>query len=155
MARFFRRGVTKIYFLPAIATPAAPTSTEITAGTNLTPRVADTAGWTATTTPIEAPDADTRFVSNIPGSLTPAASSITFNEDDAVTDPDPLRTTLADGTTGFIVFFPKGKSTGKPAEVWPVRSAGPNREYNWTNANARFVVDFATVAEPTKDAVSP
>lgn len=155
MAKFFIRGTEKWFFLPAVANLAAPTSAEITAGTNITPRMATSSGFTASTTNIDAPDADTRFVGNIPGSLTPAASSITFNDDDAVSTPDPIKTLLADQVTGFIVIARRGTGTGKPAQVWPVRSGGPDDEHNWENAPARFTVGVATTSAPNKTAVMP
>jgi hypothetical protein len=155
MGKFFIRGIEKWHFLPACANLAAPTAPEIAAGTPLTPRIATTNGFTASSGSIDAPDADSRFTSNIPGPLTPVASSITFNDDDAVSDPDPMRTLLADQVTGFILIARKGMGTGKPAQVWPIRSGGPNDEHNWDNAPARFTADVFHPAEPEKNALLP
>jgi hypothetical protein len=155
MGKFFIRGIEKWHFLPACADLAAPTSAEITAGTPLTPRIATTNGFTASSGSIDAPDADNRFVGNIPGTLTPVASSITFNDDDATSVPDPMASLLADQVTGFILIARRGMGTAKPAQVWPIRSGGPNDEHNWDNAPARFTVDLFHPDAPEKNAVLP
>lgn len=155
MSKFFIRGIEKWKFCPAIANLAAPTSAELTAGTSLTPRMATSSGFTATRSAIDAPDADTAFVTNVPGSVAPAASQIVFNDDDAIVGTDPIKTLLADNVTGFIVIARRGFGTGKPGQVWPIRSGGDNDEHNWENAPARFTIDMFFPQEPEKHAVLP
>src|SRR5205085_5387574 len=98
---------TKVYFLPAVAVHTAPTSAEITAGTNITPGLQSLAGFTSANQAIDTPDADVNFTSNIPGEDRPDPCSLTYYEDSG--SSDAIRTLLAEGTNGFILIFPKGK----------------------------------------------
>lgn len=151
MAKFFRRGKTKIYWVPTIASASLiPTTAEVTAGTNLTPSVADVNGFAFTNSPIDVPDLSTTFTSNIPGEDTAADSSLTFYED---TTTNTLQTTLAKGVSGYIAIFFSGTAGANPAagdkaEVWPVQSTGPTREYSMGNDPARWMVAFAMTAPP-------
>lgn len=151
MARFFRRGKTKVYFVPTIASAAlVPTTAEVTGGTALTPSVADLSGFAFTNSPIPTPDLVSTFTGNIPGEDTAADSTITFYED---TTTNTLQTTLAKGVSGYIVIFPVGTAGANPAagdkaEVWPIQSTGPTREYSMGNDPARWSVKFAMMAAP-------
>lgn len=152
MAKFFRRGVSLIRFLPAVANPAAPSAGEIAAGTNLTPSVGGIAGFQLSNTPIPVPDLATVFTSQINGEDTVADSSLTFNDDDTTTT---IRVALAKGTSGFILLQPYGAGAGKRCEVWPVKVTGFNDEWTLDNANAKAVAGFAVTAVPTQNAVNP
>src|SRR5438128_11843330 len=103
ITKFYRRGVTKVYFCPAIAVPAAPTSTELSAGTDITPGMQGLGGFSARKAKIDTPDADSDFVDNIPGEQRPEDSSITYYEDKLLA---AIRTTLAEDTARFIVILP-------------------------------------------------
>jgi hypothetical protein len=153
MARFFRRGVSKIYFLPAVATPAAPTSIEITAGTDLTVDTSEIAGFSLTNAPIAVPDLAATFTKTINGEDTTDTSSITFYDQDTTTNA--IRTALAKGTAGYIVLMPYGNVTTKRCEVWAVTSTGVNDTWTTGNEAARFVVSFSINAVPVQNAVLP
>lgn len=160
MAKFFRRGKSKIYFLPAVANQSSPTGTEITAGTDLSPVVQAVAGFQLTNTPIATPDLSTPFNKSIPGEDTTAASTLTFYDDDGTGTPGisaTVRTALAKGTIGYIVLMPYGAGTGKRCEVWNVQTTGVNDEWSTALANdaARFMVGFAVLAVPVQNAVAP
>src|SRR4051812_13207821 len=92
MARFFRRGVSKIYFLPAVAAYSAttatgnPTSGEITAGTDLSQQVADISGFELSNSPIAVQNLKDAFTPSISGEDTVADSSLTmYDLDDSTT----------------------------------------------------------------------
>lgn len=150
--KFFRRGVTKVYFLPAVAVLAAPTSSEFTAGSNITAGLQSLGGFQSSNQAIDTPDADVPFTGNIPGEDRPEASSLTYYEDQL---SDAIRTLLPELTIGFIVICPKGKIATKPAEVWPVRVSAVNRVIDFSNVAALEVIQFATTAAPEKNAVCP
>lgn len=151
MARFIRRGKAKVNFLPTIAAATLiPTAAEITAGTDLTPRLADMSGWQLESSPVNTPDMNSRFVSNIPGETTVASSTLTFYADDAGTT-DALKTALAVDTIGFIYVRHSGVGTGKLADTFPVRVSSIGNEYSVGNDAARYVVTFAITAEPAID----
>jgi hypothetical protein len=151
MAKFFRRGVSAIKFLPSVA-GASPTRGEITAGTILTPQVADISGFQLSNQPIPVPDLSTVFTSQINGEDTVADSSITFNDDDASTT---IRTALAKGTAGFVILFPYGDLVGKRLEKWPVVSTGVNDAWSVGNDPAQFVVGFAVTSTPVQSGTTP
>lgn len=151
MSRFFRRGRTKFYWVPTIASTAfIPTAAEVLAGTSMTCSIAEVNGFNFKNTPIPTPDMCSTFTSTIPGEDTAEDSSLTFYED---TTSNPLQTTLAKGTTGYVVIFPTGTAGASPAaadkaEVWPVQCTGPNREYSAGNDPARWMSGFAMTAAP-------
>lgn len=142
MARFFRRGTTKLNFETASATP---TVTQINAGTPLTPAVADTAGWDFSNTPITTPDLSTTFDTQIGGPDSAGTPTITFYDDDASAT---IRTALAKGNAGFLVRCPYGITTAKRAEVFPVVITALNDAYTLGNEAAKFIVGFAVTSVP-------
>lgn len=150
MARFFRRGVSEIHFLPAVVSAAAPTQAEITAGDDLTPAVADINGFNVDNSPITTPDLATTFDSQIDGPDQASDSSLVFHDDDV---SEVIRDALAKGSVGFILLCPYGSTTGKRAEVWPVKSTGFNDEWGMDAVSARAKAGFAVTSTPTQDAV--
>lgn len=152
MARFFRRGVSEVHFLPAVADTDAPTRAEIDAGTPLGVDVAEISGFQLSNDPIPTPDLDTDFTSQISGEDTVESSTLTFYDQD---DSETIRTALAKGTTGFIMLMPYGDDATKRGEVWPVKTTGVNDEYTVANEAARFVVGFAVTAVPDQDSSIP
>ncbi len=153
MDKFYRRGITKVDWLPAIAGAGAPTALEIAAGTPVTPGLAGLAGFTSSATDIPTPDADTRTTSNVPGDITPEASSLTHYEDQLVDDIEAL---FEEGTNGFIAIWPKGKATGKPMNVWPVRVAACNPVYDLVGQTAATILTNLSITdEPRKNLVTP
>jgi len=153
MARFFRRGKSKVYFLPAIANASgSPTRAEITSGTDLSPNIAEIAGFSLANDPIATPDLATPFTKSIPGEDTTDASSLTFYDDDTATT---VRTALVKGTAGYIVLMPYGDVPTKRCEVWKVQTTGVNDEWSIGNDAARFVVGFSISDTPVQNAVIP
>lgn len=151
MARFFRRGVSKVKFLPAVA-GTSPTRAEITAGTDLSPAIAGINGFSLANNPITTPDLATNFDSQIDGPDSADQSSLNFYDDDTTTT---IRTAVAKGTTGFVVLFPYGDVAGKRCEVWPSKSTGVNDEWGLDATAAQFQVGFAVTAKPTQNGVTP
>lgn len=153
MTRYMRKGISKVRFAPTIASIAAPTTAEVTAGTDLTPQLADIAGFTFANNPIPTPDMATTFTSQVGGEDTAEASSLTFYEDDTT---NPIMTTLAKGTTGYVLLYPKTAgatpASGDKLEVWPVTVTSQAREWSTGNDPARFVVSFAVTSVPNQNA---
>lgn len=151
MARFFRRGVSKIRFLPAVAA-TSPTRAEITAGTDLTAFIADIQGFQLTNSPIPVPNLNETFTGQIDGEDTVQDSGFTLNDDD---DTDDVRTALPKGTAGYILLMPYGDTPTKRCEVWPVKVTGFNDAWSVGNDPAQAAVQFAITSTPTQDAVVP
>ena len=161
MGRFFRRGVTKFRFCPAVAGTVvvdgetiigSPTRAELTAGIDLSGDIADIAGWTLTNSPIATPNLADRFTPQIPGEDTAGDSSLTFYDRD---DSETIRDALLKGTDGFMVVMPYGDVPTKRCAVYPVTSGGVNDEFSTGNDAARFVVGFSITGVPNQDAVIP
>jgi len=154
MAKFNRKGTTQIYFLPAIAaTTLIPTTSEITAGTDYTGQINAIDGWSLENQPIEIPDMASTFVSKIGGDDQAADSSLTFYEDSTA---DDIETDLAKGTSGFIVIFSKGKTTGnKGMDVFPVTVVSNSKAYTADNEAAKITVQFTITARPVFNQTAP
>jgi hypothetical protein len=154
MARFFRRGVSRFYFLPACANLDAPTSGEITAGKELTGSIADIAGWEYTNQVIETPDYATTFDSQIGGPDKAAASSFTLYDGDQTADAT-LRAALAKGTAGFVLLAPYGATATKRAEVWPATVIAESDRYTTGNEAAKYMVQYSVTSRPHQNAAMP
>jgi hypothetical protein len=153
--RYFRRGISKAYFVPTIAAQAAPTAAEVTAGQNLTTDLADLTGFTFTNEPIAVPDWSDNFDSKIPGVDTTSDGTLTFYER-ALTNP--LRTTLGKGVSGYVVIFYAGTAGATPAaldkcEVWPTTFTGAARDYSSGAEGAKWHTSAVPTARPSVDAV--
>lgn len=149
---FFRRGVTKFVACPVVANLAAPTRAEITAGTVLT-GVSAISGFQITNTPIDTPDLDSVYTSNVPGEDKAGTSSLTF-KDKHNAESAAIRDVLAKGAGLTIIYMPYGDIAGDRCESWPVTSTGVNDVIDLTK-NAEFLVGFATPDVPEQNAVIP
>lgn len=152
MARFMRKGTTRVFFVTTL-TLNAPTDTEVIAGTELTDDIAEMNGFTFSNSPIQTPDLGTKFVGQIPGEDSTEDSSLVFYEDDASTT---IKDALVKDTNGYIVIFPQGTAGASPAngdnvEAWPVTVSSNARKYTAGNEAAQFEVKFATTAPPNID----
>lgn len=152
--RFNRKGTTKIYFLPTIASASLlPTTAEITSGTDYTDQINAIEGWALENQPIETPDMASTFVSKIGGDDSAADSSLTFYEDSEL---DDVETELAKGTSGFVVIFSKGKTSGnKGMDVFPVTIVSNSKAYTADNEAAKITVQFTITARPVFNQTVP
>lgn len=149
--RFFRRGVSAIKFLPSVA-GTSPTRPEITAGTDLTSQVADIEGFQLSNSPIATPDLVSTFDSQINGPDATDDSGLIMYD---LSDSAAIRTALAKGTAGFLIFFPYGDVAAKRLEKWPVVSTGVNDQWTLSAEAARYRVGFAVTAVPVQNGVTP
>lgn len=152
--RFNRKGTTKIMFVETIASTAyLPTSAEITGGTDYTEQIAAIDGWSIENQPIETPDMASTFVSKIEGDDSAADSSLTFYEDDTLSD---VETDLAKGTEGFIIIFSKGKAaSAKGMDVFPIKVASNSKSYSTDNEAAKITVQFVITDRPALNQTVP
>ncbi|MEU1327253.1 hypothetical protein ACFV6B_12775 [Streptomyces microflavus] len=154
MARFQRKGISKILFAETIANAGyMPTSAEVTGATDYSRQIAAVDGFTLENQMIETPDMASTFVSKIGGDDSAADSSITFYEDD---DLDDIETDLAKGTTGFIIICRKGKAATTPGmDVFPVTVSSNSAAITLDNEAAKIVVSFAITDRPLLNATVP
>lgn len=151
--RFFRRGVSKVHFLPAVADPTSPTRVEITAGTDLSVDLADISGYQFENSPISTPNLASAFTPQIDGEDTVPNSSLTFYDRDAA--DETIRDALAKGTKGYIALFPYGDIATERMEIWEISSAGVNDEWSMGNDAARFQVGTSILSPPEQDVAIP
>jgi len=151
--RYFRPGLTKVYWVRTIATYTAPTRAELNAGTDLSPEIAEISGFSVVSDSVDTPDLLNRFVSKIPGRITADDSSINFYA--SSTGFTDARSVLPRDTTGFVVFMDGGDvtTTGR-MDVWPstVASVGKLRAME---DPAQVQVTFTPTRVPAEDIVIP
>jgi len=116
--RYTSRGTTKIYWVATIANYLSPSRGELNAGTDLSPQLMDSSGWTVSTNQLDAPDMSTRFTSKIPGAITADDSSLTMYASKNGVD---ARALMPQDAVGYIVILFGGDNTGAgKMDVWPV-----------------------------------
>jgi hypothetical protein len=153
VGRYMRRGNTKFYYVPTIANKSAPTVVEITAGTDLSPQVAEVAGFEFANSPISSPDFANAFTPQVPGEDTASESSFTFYE---IGGTDAIYTAQAKGATAYVAIFAKGLAGALPAtadkcEIWPITIGSKARQYTADNEAAKYRVVYNVTAAPTVD----
>lgn len=157
--RFVRRGVSKFYFLPAVADLATgPDRTELDAGADLTPEIADISGWMLENQAAATPDMGSTFEKSIPGLDSAADSSMTFYEpeDEPEVGDIDVDTLLPKGTEGFVVILRRGDKPASPSmDTFPVRVRSKGAEYSAGNDPARTAVAFSITEEPSLDKAVP
>lgn len=150
MARFFRRGVSKITWVAALGNEAAPTVAELNGGQDLSTLVGITGFVGPTNQPIELRPYDQTHVDKIPGEDTSEDGTITFAEDDTGTTAE--WDALTKGDEGFICFSPIGIAATNPVDVFPSQVSAKRRLYEEGNVEGRVQAQFAIRSEPTIDA---
>ena len=156
MTRFMRKGTSEYWFVPTISDIDAPTVAEVTAGTRLTPEIAELNGLSFQNNPIPTPDMASTFAAQIAGEDSADDTNIMFYEDDTT---NPILTALAKGTVGYIVVMYAGVtgSNGEPAasdkcETWPCSVSSNARQHTAGNESAKYTVFFSMTSEPDQDA---
>lgn len=151
--RFMRKGTTKFWFVPAIASGTlAPTVAEVNAGVNITTDVATVGGFSFANSPIKTPDMDTTFTKEIGGEDVAEDSSMDMYERDNSTT---IHDALQKGDTGYMVIFYKGYAGASPAaadkvDVWPCSVTSNSRLYTADNQAAMYRVKFSITDEPAE-----
>ncbi|MFJ2279223.1 hypothetical protein ACIOEZ_34305 [Streptomyces sp. NPDC087866] len=154
MARFNRKGTTKVLFVETIADPGyMPTATELGTAIDYSKALAATDGWSIENQEIETPDLASTFVAKIPGDDSAADSSLTFYEDDV---DDDIETNLAKGTEGFLIWCRKGRTAGsKGMDVYPIRVASNSAQVSLDNEAAKILVKCSIIDRPLQNATVP
>ncbi|MER7126742.1 hypothetical protein [Micrococcus luteus] len=150
--RFFRPGTTKCYWVPSISNKAAPTRSELNAGSDLSKDVADISGWMVSGAKIDTPDLNSRFVSNIPGLTSAGDSSITFYASDTGSD---VRALMPRDASGFIVWMDGGDVAGRKMDVYPARVLSVGKVRSMGAEAARLTIQYAVTSEPAEDVTIP
>jgi len=152
-SRYINPAVTKVYWVTLISNKLAPTRAELNAGTDLTPELADNAGWKVESDQVEAPDMNTRFTSTIPGRTKADGSTLTMYTDQAGAD---ARALMPRDTNGYVVWLDGGDVTGRKMDVFPVRVSSLGKERSTKGDNpATIEFAYAITSEPAVDVTIP
>lgn len=158
MARQQPTGNLRLWFVPAVANTAAPTTAEVNAGTDLTGFLkrdglkTPKAGQTAS-----AADVQSRFNKTAPGTYGGDPVQIMLYRDDTADTAwntlVPPSAATPSGTSGFIVVRRFGGSTvalasGHKVEVWPVSMVSAENADIAENENTFFTATLAVTGEP-------
>lgn len=65
-----------------------------------------------------------------------------------------VRTLLTRDTTGFIVIFPEGDTTGRKMDVFPVRVAGQPKQRDLDNPS-QIQIQFSITSIPAENLAVP
>lgn len=151
---FQASAVARFYFVSTIADITAPTVAEVAAGTELTCDIREYSGFMTEQTFIDDPSGCTKLVGKTAGQQTLADSDITFKMYLGDATDNPLWSTLAQGTEGYIVHCLSG-ATGTPVgdkrpvaagdvvNVWDVQVAAHSHSTPYSNDLASWVASFA------------
>ncbi|ODA69512.1 hypothetical protein [Streptomyces sp. AVP053U2] len=149
--RYYRRGVTRVLWVPAIANKSAPTRVELDAGTALEGETGAMSGWQTTSGTVPTPALGSRFTPVVGGEITAADSSLTFW---ASKDADDVRTLLVREATGFIVWMDEGDVDGQTMDVYPVTVTSQAKVRELDTA-AQIMAQFAITSEPAENVEIP
>jgi hypothetical protein len=151
--RYFRPGLTKVYWVTTMATYTTPTRSELNAGKDVSPEIAEISGFTVTSESVDTPDLGTRFVSKIPGRITSDDSSINFYA--SSTGFNDARSVLPRDTTGYVVFMDGGDvSTTGRMDVFPATVASHGK-LRGIEDPAMTQAQFTITRVPAEDVVIP
>lgn len=157
MARRQFTGEGRVWYVPTIANTSAPTTSEVNAGTDLTPFLRRD----GLTTPqdgntIDIADASSRFNKTAPGTYGGDAIEIAMYRD-SVSGSDTAYAALPRDTAGYIVIRRFGGSTtaiasSQKVEVWQGTVISRAMEPIGDNEPQRFTVRFSVEAVPVDTA---
>jgi hypothetical protein len=151
--RYTSRGATKFYWIPTAADPAAPTRSEMNAGTDLSPQIADSSGWSVSSEMIETPDLASRYTSTIPGTISADDSSLTFYMS---RDGVDARALMPRDETGFIAILDGGDVAANKMDVFPVTVSSHSKQRSVQGSDAdTLVISYAITSEPSENVTVP
>ncbi|MDX3353892.1 hypothetical protein PV703_11340 [Streptomyces sp. ME01-24h] len=149
--RYYRRGITKVLWVPTISNKAAPSRSELDAGTALEGETGAMGGWQTTSATVPTPALGSRFTPVVGGEITAADSSLTFW---ASRDGDDVRTLLTREASGYIVWMDEGDVEGQTMDVFPVTVTSQTKVRELDTA-AQIMAQFAITSEPAENVEIP
>jgi hypothetical protein len=151
--RFFRPGLTKVYWVRNIVLYTAPTRLEINSGTDLSGEIAEINGFSVVSDTIPTPDLGTRFVPKIAGRINADDSSLNFYA--TSTGFTDARSVLPRDTTGFLIVMDGGDTatTGR-MDIYPATVTSVPK-LRALEDPAQVQITFAITKVPAEDIVIP
>lgn len=151
-SRYIPAGTRRYTWVPTISNKAAPTSAELSAGTDLTAEVMAVNGFQVSSAQVDAPDAGSRFTAKIPGRITADDSSLTIYV--TSTTAADVRSLLTRDLAGYVVIYAEGIVTSKQCDIFPVRITGVPKMQD-IEAAAAVEVQFAITSIPAENVTIP
>lgn len=153
MARYANDGMVRVQYTPSVANIAAPTTAEINAGTNLTPRMTKD-GLTVPSDQNMVDDGslaetfDAQVVGTFGGSI-----SMTIKRDNASGGADTEWNLITYGLAGFLVVrrgiaSATAFAVSQKVEVYPIQFHEPVMAQTASNEQARFTAAAAVTSQP-------
>lgn len=149
--RYYRKGVTKFYWLASCADPAAPTRAEMDAGIDLSREIAEINGWQVKSEFVPTPDLGSRFTGKIGGDITADDSSINFYASKNSVD---VRSVLSRDTVGTMLVLDEGDVPGGKMDTFPA-TVGSAPKLRSLSDPAMIQVNFAITSEPKENVTIP
>jgi hypothetical protein len=149
--RYYRQGISKVLWLPTVATLSAPSRAEINAGTDLSPEISASSGWEVTGNTEDTSALGSAFIGKVPSTTTAGDSSLTFYSDSTSVD---VRSLLVRNANGFIVWMDEGDVVGYLMDIFPVRVTGVPKQRDISSVST-IMVNFATLREPAENIAIP
>ncbi|MFF1686080.1 hypothetical protein [Streptomyces sp. NPDC058254] len=149
--RYYRRGVTKVLWVPTIANKQTPSRAELAAGTSLEAETGAMDGWQTTSETVPTPALGSRFTSVVGGEITADDSSLTFW---ASKNGEDVRTLLVREASGFVVWMDEGDVPTQTMDVYPVTVTSQAKVREMDNA-AQIMCQFAITSEPAENVTIP
>ena len=155
MARYVPEGTVEVYFVATVADAAAPTSTELNAGTDITGAMAGDLVMPFAGSTADAADMSSRFNKTAPGDFGGAEGTFTIHRELASGD-DTAYTTLTRGTTGYLAVANRGLTTpgtwaiGDEVDLWPIEVLSRENQYA-RNQTLRAQIAMAITDVPTEE----
>lgn len=151
--RFSARGSSKVYWVATIADVTAPTRSELNAGTDLSPQVADASGWSVSSEQIATPDMATRYTSTISGSISAEDSSLVLYMSKNGVD---ARSLMPRDAVGHIVWLDGGDIAANKMDVFKVSVSSHSKGRSFTGSDAdRITINYAITEEPSENIAVP
>lgn len=151
--RYTSRGTTKIYWVVTIANYLLPTRAELNAGTDLSPQLTDSSGWSVKANQIPTPDLASRFTTSVPGEITAEDSSLTMYASKNGVD---ARTLMPQDTVGNIVLLYGGDTAGNKMDVWPVTVASVSKQISVDGSKAdTLMISYSPSNVPASSVTIP
>lgn len=155
MARVIGAGVLEVYHVTTLTDYTAPTTTQLNTNVDLTGFLGDG----GITTPfdgslVDVADMSSKFNKTISGTYGGQPLTLELFRDDAA---DTAWTTLARGTTGYIVIARFGLATpgtfaiADVVDVWPIEVITRNPSPVTRNEPQRFTVECGVPGTPAED----
>lgn len=149
--RYYRQGVSKVVWCATISSIAAPTRSEINAGTDLSNEIAASSGWEVTANTEDAPALGSIFIGKVASTTTAGDSSLTFYSDATSVD---VRSLLTRGTTGYIIWMDEGDVATHLMDVFPVTVTSAPKQRD-ISAVAQIMANFVVTRTPSENVTIP